>query len=192
MEIYKNNYGCVHAESKSRVIKEDDDSMLCKAMLHEASNEHDQAYQHFLPLAEKGNAFAQLHVGLMYKEGRGVLQNDKEAFNWLEKAAEQNNADQTQSAAQTELGKLYANGIGISKDYEKAIDLFASAYERGFGDAANELGKMHALGHGVTKNYAQAFIYFEKAYDQLGCPAAAVEIGKMHALGYGKPAEYSD
>ena len=39
--------------------------------------------------AEKGDASAQVTLGLMYEYGRGVAKNDVEAVKWYRKAAEQ-------------------------------------------------------------------------------------------------------
>ena len=43
--------------------------------------------------AEKGEAAAQLNLGKVYLEGRGVSQSNAEALKWLRKAAEQANPD---------------------------------------------------------------------------------------------------
>jgi TPR repeat protein len=62
--------------------------------------------------AEQGHAFAQYNLGLMYDNGRGVLQDFKTAVKWYTLAAEQGNAD-----AQYSLGLMYANGDGVLQDY---------------------------------------------------------------------------
>lgn len=48
----------------------------------------------------------------MYKNGRGVGQDDKTAFRWFRLSAEQGDAN-----AQYDLGSMYALGRGIIKDY---------------------------------------------------------------------------
>ena len=62
-------------------------------------------------LAEKGDARAQLQLGLKYDTGRGVLKDDTEAVRWYRLAAEQGHA-----RAQLGLGFMYANGRGVLKD----------------------------------------------------------------------------
>jgi uncharacterized protein len=37
----------------------------------------------------QGYAHAQYKIGLMYRQGRGVTQNDNEANKWFQKAADQ-------------------------------------------------------------------------------------------------------
>ena len=44
---------------------------------------------------------------MFYADGRGVTQDDKEAFRWYLKAAEQGNAK-----AQTNLSLFYSTGVG--------------------------------------------------------------------------------
>ena len=63
------------------------------------------------PLAEKGDARAQLSLGGMYYNGQGVQQDYAEAAKWTRKAAEQGYAP-----AQADLGVLYWNGQGVPQD----------------------------------------------------------------------------
>ncbi len=67
------------------------------------------------PLAEQGDADAQTNLGLMYRFGRGVPQDDKEAVRWYRLAAEQGFA-----SAQNNLGQMYADGRGVPEDYVQA------------------------------------------------------------------------
>ena len=63
-------------------------------------------------LAEKGDARAQLILGLMYANGRGVLKDDAEAVRWYRLAAEQGDA-----MGQYALGFMYDYGEGLPDDY---------------------------------------------------------------------------
>ncbi|HQK28501.1 MAG TPA: tetratricopeptide repeat protein, partial [Smithellaceae bacterium] len=58
--------------------------------------------------ADKGNAVAQFRLGVMYDDGKGVVQDYKEAFKWYKLAA-----DQGFAGAQFGLGLMYANGRGV-------------------------------------------------------------------------------
>ena len=74
--------------------------------------------------AAQGNAWAQHNLGVLYDNGRGVLQDYVKARGWYEKAAAQGNA-----WAQHNLGALYDNGRGVPQDYVKAymwLDLAAA------------------------------------------------------------------
>ena len=65
--------------------------------------------------AEQGDVDAQLNLGVMYSEGRGVPEDDTEAVNWYRKAAKQGVAE-----AQLNLGLMYAEGLGVPQDYAMA------------------------------------------------------------------------
>jgi len=73
------------------------------------------ALQQWRPLAEQGNAGAQLNLGFMYDNGYGVPQNYREAIRWYRKAAEQGN-----DRAQYNLGLMYDSGNGVPQDYVQA------------------------------------------------------------------------
>jgi len=63
---------------------------------------------------EKGEAAAQLSLGLMYAKGEGVPKDAAEAVNWYRKAADQGNAD-----GQFGLGWMYAQGEGATSWSER-------------------------------------------------------------------------
>jgi len=76
---------------------------------------YETAYKLILPLAEQGNASAQLNLGLMYYNGQGVPQDYKEAVRLYRLSAEQGDA-----SAQYNLGVMYDNGQGVLQDYVSA------------------------------------------------------------------------
>jgi uncharacterized protein len=84
------------------------------------------------PIAEQGNADAQLRLGLMYREGKGVPQDDKQALAWFSKAAEQG-----QTEAQENLGFSYAKGLGVERDWVQADKWFSIAAASGKESAMN-------------------------------------------------------
>jgi hypothetical protein len=47
------------------------------------------AVNEFRPIAEKGNVWAQIYLGEMYEDGKGVPQDYQQAKTWYQKAAEQ-------------------------------------------------------------------------------------------------------
>jgi hypothetical protein len=84
------------------------------------------ALEKFKALAEHGNARAQFNLGVMYRQGHGVPQDDQEAVEWWNKAAEQGHAE-----AQDNLGLRYARGQGIPQDWVQAYKWFAIAAASG-------------------------------------------------------------
>ena len=63
------------------------------------------------PLAEQGDAIAQFNLGLLYDNGKGVIEDDKEAVKWYMLAAEQGKA-----SAQTNLAFMHTTGQGVIQD----------------------------------------------------------------------------
>ena len=55
------------------------------------SGDYATARQELTALAERGDAEAQLHLGLMYRDGQGVMPDPREAEKWLQRSAEQEN-----------------------------------------------------------------------------------------------------
>jgi TPR repeat protein len=65
--------------------------------------------------ADQGNADAQVKLGFMYREGRGVTKDHSEALKWYRLAAQQGNW-----SAQSNLGSMYDKGQGVTQDYVRA------------------------------------------------------------------------
>ena len=61
--------------------------------------------------AEQGDVFAQNNLGIMYRAGEGVPQNDKTAVKWYRLAAEQGDTD-----AQSNLKKIKARLVSKGID----------------------------------------------------------------------------
>ncbi len=118
------------------------------------------ALQEWRPLAEQGHAKAQTILGVMYANGEGVPQDDKEAVKWYRKAA-----DQGYAKAQTNLGWMYEFGRGVSQDYTEAVKWYRKAAEQGFADAQNNLAVMYENGQGVLQNNTKAHMWFNIAAD---------------------------
>ena len=73
------------------------------------------ALKEYLPLAKQGDALAQIALGFMYHDGKGVAQDYKEASRWYRLAAEQGDA-----VAQSALGSMYVRGVGVTQDDKEA------------------------------------------------------------------------
>lgn len=91
-----------------------------------AKGDYAVALGKFKLLAERGNAQAQFSLGVMYHQGQGVPQDDKEAAIWWSKAAEQGHAE-----AQDNLGFRYARGQGVAQDWVQADQWFTIASASG-------------------------------------------------------------
>jgi TPR repeat protein len=76
------------------------------------NKDYKKALEILKPLAEQGEAKAQVILGEMYLSGKGVPQDDKQAVKWWRLAAEQGEA-----AGQSTLGLMYRYGQGVPQDY---------------------------------------------------------------------------
>jgi S1-C subfamily serine protease len=82
-----------------------------KGLTSYESGDFATALSEWTPLAKQGYAVAQYNLGFMYRNGRGVPQNNKTAVKWYRLAAKQGN-----DSAQYNLGLMYAKGQGVPKD----------------------------------------------------------------------------
>ncbi len=119
----------------------------------DANNREDYAtaLREWRPLAEQGDAHAQYNLGVMYRKGRGVPQDDVQARQWYKKASVQGVAK-----AQYNLGILYFNGEGVPKDYQQALRWFRLAADQGEAVAQTKIAIMYDDGQGVPHDIVQA------------------------------------
>jgi TPR repeat protein len=108
--------------------------------------------------AEQGYAEAQLNLGLMYSNGKGVPQDYAKAAEWYAKAAIQGHY-----SAQFELGNLYLRGQGVAKDLREAFALHEMSAGWGYPLAQFRAGVMYAEGSGVPKNNVRALMWLSLA-----------------------------
>jgi uncharacterized protein len=91
------------------------------------SGDYITAFHHLLPLAEAGDAHAQLIVAGLYQTGMGVTPDGLCAVHWYLKAAEQNLIQNDVSGlAFHNLSSIYANGCpgvppdrGIAREFHR-------------------------------------------------------------------------
>jgi hypothetical protein len=113
------------------------------------------------PLAEHGDANAQLKIGHMYAHGEGVPQDFVEGVRWYRRAAEQGHA-----SAQDSLGFSYYRGEGVPQNYSEAAKWLRLAADQGLGNSQNKLGLMYENGEGVPQDYILAHMWFNLAMAQ--------------------------
>lgn len=160
--------------------------------------------------ARRGNAEAQVKLGVCYVEGKGVASDDDEAVVWFKKAADLGSAK-----AKFQLGQMCLRGRGMTRDEVEALRWFREAAEQGNADgqyalaqliypediqeglkwyqfaatqghsgAQCDLGRIY-LGHGGIKaDYAEAAKWFRLAADK-GDDAALVYLGECREEGKG-------
>ena len=88
--------------------------------------------------AEQGNAEAQCHLGVMYRQGKGGLpQSDALAVEWYRKAADQGHAK-----SQCNLGLILAIGKGVPENFPEALRWLRKAHAQGVEDAAGAIDQV--------------------------------------------------
>jgi TPR repeat protein len=134
----------------------------------DANNREDYAtaLREWRPLAEKGDALAQYNLGVLYRKGRGVTQDDVQARKWYDKAAVQGHAK-----AQYNLGTLYFNGEGVPKDYQQALRWFRLAADQGEAVAQTKIAIMYEDAQGVPHDLVQAYKWYSLAITSGDKPA---------------------
>ena len=135
------------------------------------------------PLAEKGDARAQLNVGSLYRDGQGVKADPAEGARWYGLAAAQDNAD-----AQANLGVLYMQGAGVQQNYTMARGLLARAAAKNQEQAVFNLGVLYDNGQGGPADKAKAAELYTRAAD-LGDSDAQGNLGVDYATGDGVKAD---
>lgn len=119
------------------------------------------ALAHWRPLAESGDPAAQFSLGWMYLKGRGVAQDDTQAFQLIHRSAQKGLA-----RAQSELGWMYAHSRGVDLDPKLAASWYAKAAEAGDRDAQAALGRDYLSGYGVPHDEVQGANWLLKAARQ--------------------------
>jgi len=155
-------------------------NILCFSDNNKAIDEGIRLYSHS---AEKGYAKSQYMLGLIYAYGDLLTQSFEKAVFWLKKAADQGDTD-----AQYELGRLYLKGLGVEKNQKEAFRLISTSCEN--DKCCNEpghlhlLGTMYANGLGCRQDYRAARSCFLQAA-KLNDIESMVDLASLYANGLG-------
>jgi len=112
-----------------------------------------------LKAAQGGDAGAQFKVGeaLLHVAVR-EKKNSVQAVRWLQSAAENGN-----TAAMLQLGKLYRSGVGVLQNFDRSAKWTQTAAARGNAEGMLELGRLYRDGIGFEKSPARAYVWFNRA-----------------------------
>jgi Sel1 repeat len=112
--------------------------------------------QQLLAMAQKGDADAQYHLGLLYVEGSPNTPKD------LVKAAEwfRRSADKGDPKAEFALGIAYRHGYGVTEDDAVSFDWFYKSALKGYPKAQDSLAVAYLSGHGTPQNGSESFHWF--------------------------------
>lgn len=87
------------------------------------------------------------------------------------------------SEAQANVGYMYEEGLGVTQQFDVAIDWYEKAAKSGSMQAQHNLGMMWAEGRGVSQSWVRALRHFEKAAGTV--PASRYMIGYTFFQGEG-------
>lgn len=88
--------------------------------------------------------------------------------------------------AQTNLGYLFANGLGVERDYAQAAFWYRKAAEKGDISAQSGLGYLYTNELGVDQDYTQAMLWYRKAAEE-GNISAQNGLGYLYAWTWRHP-----
>tara|TARA_R110002012_G_scaffold105581_1_gene246527 strand:- start:1608 stop:2834 length:1227 start_codon:yes stop_codon:yes gene_type:complete len=100
------------------------------------------AFYWFEKSIEKDNLEAYVHLGTLYKEGKGVLRNPKKAFEYFKIGA--NSENKYQDYAQLFLGEFYIEGLVTKKNLKQAAYWINKAYNNPLAKE-NEIARAEKL-----------------------------------------------
>ncbi|MFI3253596.1 MAG: tetratricopeptide repeat protein [Eubacteriales bacterium] len=125
--------------------------------------------------AQTGFLMAQRKLGEVYLGGSSP---EKGIF-WFEKAAEQGSLD-----SKMELMKCYFSGLGVTQDYQKAIDLYANSSKEElraekYAESHFLMGECYFNGYAVLQDKVAAKEYYSISAD-LGFLPANTKLGEVY------------
>jgi hypothetical protein len=134
-------------------------------------------------LANKGDAEAQYHVGMMYNNGIGTQQDPRQAFEWFQKSTASNDP-----LGAYKLGCYYdGQGAGIvASDSDEALKYKLVAAKAGYALAQHDV----ALLYDKRGNSEEALKWWKMAGDQ-GLPRSLFNLSRLYFVGKGTPKDLS-
>jgi TPR repeat protein len=143
-----------------------------------------EAFNEVRAKAERGDATAELNLGVMFLKAQGTPRDLDQALAWFRKSAEQGKPE-----AQSYLDWMYAywnvtpNPTEAAKWAKAAAVQFKKAAELGDAWAQFNLACAYDNGDGVPKDEAEAVKWMRKAADQ-GLAFAENWLGAQYDMGY--------
>jgi uncharacterized protein len=146
------------------------------------ANEADR-FNAMVALANKGDAEAQYHVGMMYNNGIGTQKDPRQAFEWFQKSAASNDP-----LGAYKLGCYYdGQGAGIvTSDSDEALKYKLIAAKAGYALAQHDV----AILYDRRGNSEEALKWWKMAGDQ-GFPDALYSLSRSYSAGKGAPRDLS-
>eukprot|EP00475_Leptophrys_vorax_P004179 TRINITY_DN12495_c0_g1_i1.p1 TRINITY_DN12495_c0_g1~~TRINITY_DN12495_c0_g1_i1.p1 ORF type:complete len:388 (-),score=126.50 TRINITY_DN12495_c0_g1_i1:26-1150(-) len=135
---------------------------------HGCEKDFVKAFEWYKKSAEEADdPVGMVNLAIMHRNARGTTQNFEEMKKWLERAALMKNP-----RAMLELGNMYFGGMGVKKNYPRALRWYLKSLAEEDSPSANfNVANMIRYGLGTEKNLTEAATYYAKASKQ-GHPEA--------------------
>jgi TPR repeat protein len=150
---------------------------LARALIR--AKRRDEGLPYLFEAAAKNYVAAFAIIGGTYQYDLG---NVSEALKWYRRGVALNDV-----SAQTHLGDMYLDGIGVERDLAKALELFQPSAEQGYPLSQYKIGFIHQRGdRRVRRDMALAVAWFNKAAAN-GFARAQNDLGYLYETGDGVP-----
>ena len=137
----------------------------------------------FVEACNGGSSRGCNQLGLHYLYAKGGRAQDNTQASALFLKACDNTRDATSAAyACSNLGYMYANGLGVPRDYVKMIDVYTRSCNGGDPKGCFNLGVQYEKGEGVAQNDITATSLYRKGCDG-GSAGACTGLGLLHEKG---------
>ncbi len=144
---------------------------------YDVAQDYAEAARWYEMAAFHNSCTGQYELGLLYLKGRGVEQDFERARLWFEQARvnkwsivldgveiEPHATDRAFS--NYELAHLYLNGLGVTRDVERGVELLQTAAEIGCGPALDDLGVLHCDGTLGDPDWKSAVEWFRRGAEE--------------------------
>ena len=168
-------------QNKSAVIKKDPEkafeilSIESKSGNIIATYDIGKLYDSQMLKSNDGDTLSQQYYSKAFEDFHKLLSivsmSDDKRDNW------------TKSYLNYRIGKMYEYGLGVTKDYNSAIEHYKLSENK---YAYFALGNIYKYGSGVETDYAKAFDYYMRSLSSKGgMPFASYAVGQAYELGQG-------
>ena len=168
-------------QNKSAVIKKDPEkafetlSIESKSGNILATYDIGKLYDSQMLKSNDGDTLSQQYYSKAFEDFHKLLSivsmSDDKRDNW------------TKSYLNYRIGKMYEYGLGVTQNYNSAIEHYKLSENK---YAYNALGNIYKYGSGVETDYAKAFDYYMRSLSSKGgMPFASYAVGQAYELGQG-------
>jgi TPR repeat protein len=140
----------------------------------------EEAAQCFHKAADLGHGGAQLWLGSLYEQGKGVPRDYAAALSWYRKAFEKH-----EPHASCRIADLYREGKGVTLNRDEAAGWYLIEAEKNCAGAQYNLGQIRES----QQNLAEALKWYRRASEG-GLTAAQVHLADLLTDGFSAPLDY--